>query len=266
MHQSGNSYLLKLSVLFCFVFSLSFSGCKTLKKSGLGKKDKSEDSARAVLANISARAFQPEWLNAKARITYEDADLSIGGSATIRLKKDSVLWMSIKKLGFEVVRAKVTPDSVYILDRINNEYAVFSLQYLEESYSLPGDFQLLQSIFLGSPYFYNPAGVALEQTPEAYKLTDQFQMHQITYQVDPSNYSLKRLDYQTIGGDRQLQVDLEDYNKIEGKQLFSYFRNLSMTSSETGNLGMTLKFSQIELDVPKSMSFQIPPRYSKMDE
>jgi hypothetical protein len=173
--------------------------------------------------------------------------------------------MSVRKLGFEVARAMVTPDSVYIIDRLNNEYAIFGLDYLEKTYNFPGNFQLLQSIFLGNPHFLNPREILLEQEAEALNLTDQYQEHQITYRIDPGDFTLRRLNYQDRYSDRQLWVDLEEYDKVDENRVFSYFRNLRMTSIDTGNLGVTIKFSQIELDVPREMGFRIPPRYSRME-
>ena len=255
-----------LSKGFTFFVLLSLlSTCNTLKKAGFGKKDTSESSARAIISAIEKQSLQADWFTAKARISYKDKDMSVSGSATIRMKTDSLLWISIKKLGFEVARAAITKDSVYVLDRLNNEYAIYGLDYLQESYNLPGDFQLLQSVVFGKPYFFDEQSVTLSPEEDAYVLKNSFYGHQIEYQVDQKDLRLLQLDYETNLGAQKMKIDLTEYEELADKQLFSYFRTLKMNSPDTGTTDVTIKFSQVELDTPKEVQFRIPSRYTKMD-
>ncbi|HAR20844.1 MAG TPA: DUF4292 domain-containing protein, partial [Cytophagales bacterium] len=41
---------------------------------------------------------------------------------TIRIRKDSVIWISVNPaLGIEVVRALITKDSIFVIDKIHKD-------------------------------------------------------------------------------------------------------------------------------------------------
>jgi hypothetical protein len=234
-----------------------------LKKKDVDK-DKVDNSAQSVIKAINKQAFRSDWMSAKARISFKNDDMSVSGSATFRLKTDSVLWVSVKKLGFEVARALITKDSVLVIDRINNEYGRFDLSYLESSYNLPANFGMVQSVILGKPYFINPAKVELKQATEAFQLTDRIPGHQITYSVDRKDFRLLGMEYSSTLGDQRLQANLSEYAEIAKQQNFSYFRDFRLEEKDASITEVTIKFSQIELDTPQDIPFEIPRRYSRM--
>ena len=251
-------------VMLFFLFFVS--SCDTLKKVGLGKKEDMTNSSQAIISAMEQKAVKADWFNAKARISFKNSDMSVSGSATIRMKTDSILWVSVKKLGFEVARAMITTDSVYIIDRFNREYAIYDLDYLKESYQLPGDFKLLQSVLFGQAYFFEPRKATLEENDDLFIVKDGSMQHQLAYQVDPKDYRVLQLDYQAAFSQQKLKVELEEYDEIKDKQLFSYFRRMSMTDPEDGPTDVSIKFSQIELDTPRDTDFRIPSRYTRMDD
>jgi len=69
---------------------------------------------------------------------------------TMRLKRDSVLWMSINGFGIEAIRIKANPDSVRILNRIERTYQILSFKDFAASVHAPVNFTLFQSAVLGS--------------------------------------------------------------------------------------------------------------------
>jgi hypothetical protein len=52
---------------------------------------------------------------------------------------------------------------------------------------------------------------------------------------------------------------------MEGTNKFSYFRALQFISPETGTISLDLKFSKVDLNTPKSLTFDIPSHYTKVD-
>ncbi len=253
------------SLLFLLLIGL-LSSCGGLKKGTEANKDISEDNPMALLERLAAKELDAEWLNANARIAYKGGGMSVSGSANIRMKKDSLIWIRVKKLGFEVARAMITVDSVYILDRLNNEYAIYDLDYLEHSYNLPGDFQMVQNLFLGQPYFMEPRAVNLSIEEQAYQLTEASSNFQVDYTIAPDDLRLEALQFASKDGKDDLKAAFSEFGTLDNNQLFSYFRQLDMSSSSLGQTNITIKFSQIELDQPKDTGFRIPSRYTRMDD
>lgn len=74
-----------------------------------------------------------DYLNTRTKIQYRDEDRNVSTSANIRIKKDSIIWMSLTPLfGIEVARALVTQDSLVLMNRLNKEYMVYDFKNLSE--------------------------------------------------------------------------------------------------------------------------------------
>ena len=59
-------------------------------------------------------------------------------------------------------------------------------------------------------------------------------------------------------------MSLDGYDDTPDKQKFSYLRLLNLNGEETGKINVELKFSEVELNVPKSLPFEIPVRYLRV--
>lgn len=249
------------SIIFAILILVA-SGCGSAKK---GTKNVRKRSAEFIMQQVAENQVRADWLDARARISYADEDMSVRGTALIRIQRDSLVWMSVRKLGFEVARVQVTPDSVYVIDRINNEYRIFDLGYIQSSYNLPADFQLLQTILIGNAWFSGTVRPSVETSAEAYVLSEKSPLRNLTYRVRSSDFRLSAISIDEPVADRSVQLRLSEYQPTADDQLFAYFRTFNITSPETGAISMDMKFSAVTLNQPKSTRFEIPERYTRME-
>ena len=64
-----------------------------------------------------------EYVSLRSKIKYADESTKQRVVATIRLKKDSILWFSVTPgLGIEAARGVITKDEFIILDRLHKTY------------------------------------------------------------------------------------------------------------------------------------------------
>ncbi|HQU59467.1 MAG: DUF4292 domain-containing protein [Phaeodactylibacter sp.] len=240
---------------------LVFSSCSTARKGG--KTARKEINSAYLLEQLSQTRLQPDWFESKLRIDYSDESQSVSASATIRMKRDSLVWLSVRKLGFELARMLVTTDSVYALDRINNEYTIESLDFLATSYGLPADLRQLQDFILGNAIFFDPTGMKAEPLGSAYHLSGRGAQMESDYWIDASDFHLNRMAFNDIRNEQKMSVGLEEYGQLSGNQKFSYLRNLELDGRYTGKTTVGLKFSSVETDIPKDIRFEIPNRYTR---
>ena len=73
-------------------------------------------------------------------------DIAISGQ--VRLRRDSVLWLSANKF-IELGRAKFTPDSVFVYAKVMNRYFAGTYAEMEKELGFTTDFATLQALFLG---------------------------------------------------------------------------------------------------------------------
>jgi len=157
------------------VVSLTTSCTSSQRLIARGETDKLSD--RAFLA--WAISQDPNWQNVDIRGKGEFEQGNTQQSFTYRLKliRDSVIWVSISKFGFEGVRALITTDSVFVLNRLDRTYSSGNLAALGERYQVPASFSYLEGLLLGlgelaqksTPYAAPPAIPNAEDT-RGYKL------------------------------------------------------------------------------------------------
>lgn len=250
------------SLLFLIFISLGFSACKAAKKPKTDTNVSGDSATEVLLRKMATKEIKAKSMDAKAKIDFRSPDMSASGMANIRFQQDSGLWISVKKLGFEVARARVDADSVRILDRLNNEYSAYALDYLSKEYQLPADLKMIQQIVLGNLFFLSRRVTSTLQDGK-YVLNDLGETRQAKFSIDASNYRLLQMDYSEPNANRALKLDLGDYKPSNDKQDFSYLRTLNLSSKETGNVLINIQFTQVELNVPTSMPFEVPNRFKK---
>lgn len=242
-----------ISFLLIFLFS-----CSPKLKKNLSISE--ADNPTFFLENAS---YLPEWMEGRCQLQVESGKTSLSGQAIIRMKKDSAIWVSVRKLGFEVGRALVLKDSFFYVDRINNSFQALPISYLNEKYKLPGNFFYLQALILGNApkesishfkYLKKEDSVGYLQQPYGNGL--------LSLVWDFNNKRISSLDWLQSTENKFFKMNLLDYKELESKRQFSYFRDLNIQSAETGNLHVNLSFNQVQFDLPVSLRFETPQRYS----
>lgn len=224
-------------------------------------------STNYLLKQLKVNELEAEWLSAKARITFKDIDQTRKFTANIRIRKDSVIWMNVKKVNVEAARILVTKDSIYIINRLDKEYYVKGLDFVEERFNLPGQFQALQTAILGNPFFFDQQKLKAGITNQQYQLSSGRETRMLSdYFINGISYALEQMSFLDLERDRKLKVFLEEYLPVGEEFMFAHNRNFFIDSEETGEVEVKMKFSKVEINVPKTIRFSISDRYTRVDE
>jgi len=91
-----------------------------------------------------------EWLTAKVDIDAEGNGMAFNDlSGQLRIAKDSIVWLSVTApMGVEVIRAKCSNDSVWVLNRMEKTYLAESLDDVSAKLGMPLSLPLLQTLLL----------------------------------------------------------------------------------------------------------------------
>lgn len=255
--------------LIIFIVIFIFPACKTTGKLG-GKKLKKR-KPDFLLEQLRENRKSAEWLSAKAAIAYRDDNQRIKITSYVRMRKDSLIWMNVKKLGVEAARVQITPDSIYVLDRLNKEYLVKPFDFVSEQFQMPQavrenmNFQALQNLFLGNPVFIPVETFESSIELDHYQLDGTYDNIECNYQLRGEDYELKALQFVDNRDKKEVEFSFDDYQTLDNGQKYSYFRNIKLMSEQTGNVDMSIQLSKLELDVPKTIRFEVPSRYTRID-
>ena len=258
-----NKYLL---LIITIVIGLSSTSCRS-KKNPDGSAAVKSKSAKFLVKKIEQDKIDVKWLDAKAKIDFKTDDIAQSATLYIRMCKDSAIWMVGKKFGFEGVRALVTPDSVFMLDRLQNQYRVSDMSLIQNQFSLPLSFYDLQDIILGNL-------ILVPDTKSLSTAIDQKQYHlsekeagEMTkdYWLNGYSYSPERMRFTMPAQNRAALIENGDHRKIDGAGLFSHDRYLNFRSPETGEVILDMEFTKVAVNEPVSLKFEVPSHYERVD-
>ncbi len=247
------NWLFSLFILSGFLFSLLVvQGCKTT--SGVtGTVPSSANSAAALLDSMQRHAFYFDWFTGKARVeVYEDGNKT-EFTASIRIRKDSAIWLSISPaLGLEAARVLITHDSIRVIDRLNGESFSKDYRYFTGYTSLPVTYDLLQDLIMGVPLFSDLQTFDVSRSDSAYTLVSNSGNHS-------NRITLNRVFLpvqQTISDSARttLSISQQQY-EIPYTTPFSLWRKIELQQRLAMKIIIT--FSKIKVNEPVKLPFGV---------
>jgi hypothetical protein len=222
------------------------------------------EEARANVAEIDFR-----YLTAKSKISFKSPEQDIdNANINLRVRKDSLIWLSVNKLGIEAVRGLITRNSITIIDKIHGEYAVYDFPTLSKQFNFEMNFDLLQALVVGNlPLPRRPAQKIKNER-------DYLLLRQSEGKVLVENYigeedrKLKKLMLTEQPTKNTLRLDYEDFTSLNSF-LFPYTSLLTLDykSKTDGQFYQTLlriKHSKVELvEKNPGFPFTIPANYQR---
>ena len=266
-------------LLFTTLVVITSVGCKTAKKiqAAVDKKDSTsinitqpvnEDSILLVknaLQEVYSKKIDYKTFSAKIKVEYEDAKGKQPNiTAYVRALKDSLIWISGYATIFnvEAFRILIKKDSVFVLDKINKEVKLRSIDYLQEVTEIPFDFETLQNLLIGNPIFLDENVISYKETDSKILLATlgKYFKHLLTLNKTDHFLIHSKLDDVNIVRNRTADITYGDYVNNNGVN-FSTFREI--TVSEKNKLDVLLNFKQYEFNKELVIIFNIPANYTR---
>ena len=123
-----------------FCFGIAFLGFLLVSTSCASRKK--------VVQPEQPQAF--EWLTANMDIQAEGNGMTYNDlSGQIRMRKDSLVWFSVTAtMGVEALRAKVSNDSIWVLNRLEKTYLAEPLDSVSVQLGIPLTLPWVQTLLL----------------------------------------------------------------------------------------------------------------------
>src|SRR6267154_1196315 len=91
-----------------------------------------------------------EYMHGKARLNFKDEKKDLDVKAHIRIRKDSVIWMTFSVVGVQGGKALINRDSITIVSTVDREYYVFDYAELSKRFNFKIDYAVIQGAMLGN--------------------------------------------------------------------------------------------------------------------
>lgn len=246
-------------ILLLTLFTIVVTSCK---------KDIATTGAKEIdLENVHILPLDFNYLSTKSKVNFQDKNTDISLTATIRIKQDSLIWMSLSPaLGIEAVRGLITRDSIFIINRLNRTYSVFDFASLGKKFNFDINYDLVQAMLLGDMPF------AQSQQDRVMKKGRNILIHQekgeiaIDNYIDPEKMKTERVQLYEASTTNTLTLLYDNFQSFTG--VFLPYSSKIVLSYQEGKERQT---TLIDIDHGKAeiasaslqFPFNIPQKYDR---
>ena len=147
----------KYTIYGIFIFLLSASmACKSKQGLSDGTKPGTEEPMSAETAAMMKKVMETQlpytWFAASGQGKIDWDGQRLSAKINVRILHDKIIWVQIQKLGFEIGRMLITPDSAFFINRFERSYAVYRTEEFLEEYNVPADFDMFSRVFTVGAY------------------------------------------------------------------------------------------------------------------
>jgi len=162
------------NIIIIFIFLLVLVSCKTIRFVNDGKGEIIRP--QRLYRQLEANRFDFENVNLKfsADVELGESSQSFGGN--IRIKRDSIIWMSLRSFNVEGLRIVITKDSVKYINRLDNTYYLGEFSFLQDRFAIDVDYNALEAIFTNNFFFY-PSSEDTAKSVSDFKLCEDSVYH-----------------------------------------------------------------------------------------
>ncbi len=252
---------LRCFLLFLPVAVMLLSSCASWRKTPRADISLSLDQ---LIEKVEENAFRYEWFSAKLGLQGEMDNTTfprLGGQ--LRMQKDKAIWISANAfLGMEMVRLKITPDSIWMVNKMQDTYLAEPLPDLMRKIGLDLSFSDIQKILVGNVSIINANDVkALQKVGRG--------LYRIEKQGDAAK--LERYDIlsdlfkisNAVRSSDKWKADLgfDDFITI-GNQCIPSIINANFTGKS--HISAVVTYSNMTLNDPKPMPLRIDENYERV--
>lgn len=263
------NFITSLALILLILTTYSCKSKKELVKSKPTTETGPMESTSKTEASIFRKKALSEQFDFKTLSIKAKADLNINNnknnvSMTLRLRKDEAIWVSVTALaGLEVARALITPDSIKVLNRLQEIYMAKPFSYIYRFTNRKIDFKAVQAILLGNPF----PGTINDSTAIQVSGSDTHmngKMESLVYTLIFN--SMNKLTFNHVKDSihgQTMEVTYGNFEAVSGTRLASEVHLKTAAGRQAVAIG--LKYTSVTINEPVEFPFSIPKRFTKMD-
>jgi hypothetical protein len=216
--------------------------------------------------NIAIEEIDFEYFHGKARINIRDDKKEKDVKATIRIRKDSVIWMDISVVGVSGARALINHDSITIRSNVDKEYFVFEFAELSKRFNFEINYQIVQAALLGNLLYDKRTDDKVKADGSFTVLEQEVGTTTIKNYINTASSKLERIELKEANTNNSLVVNYSNFQSV-GPKVFPYngvIQLLYKTAAGVLNNTITVEYNKAEVgDRELRFPFNIPRKYER---
>ncbi|HEX8041674.1 MAG TPA: DUF4292 domain-containing protein [Chryseosolibacter sp.] len=207
-----------------------------------------------------------DYFQGKARMVLRDANKEREVKANIRIRKDSVIWMTFSVIGVQGGKALIDKDSITIVSTVDKEYYVFPYKELSDRFHFTIDYNVVQAAMLGNPIIPRSADDQVEQESSMYLLKQEQSNVNVVNYVNAASMKIEKVELKEENSMNSLVINYSNFQPV-GSKVFPYNGTINLfykTVSGLLNTTIIFEYNKAEVgDRELRFPFNIPKRYER---
>ncbi|MBL0742322.1 DUF4292 domain-containing protein [Chryseolinea lacunae] len=207
-----------------------------------------------------------EYLHGKARMILRDAKKEREVKANIRVRKDSVIWMTFSVIGVQGGKALINKDSITVVSNVDKEYYVFDYAELSKRYNFEINYDVIQAAMLGNLIKPRTDSDDILQESSFFILKQHANTVFVDNFINTASNKLEKVEMKESNSSNSLVINYSNFQPV-GPELFPYNGTISLfykTVSGLLNTTIVFEYNKAEVgDKELKFPFNIPKRYER---
>lgn len=255
-------------LLLPFLFTVFIMGCKTTSTVKTAAIDYSNCTTAGfttskLIEHYDSLTANYNWIKVKTDIKAELKGETLEFSASLRIKKDSLVYGSLTKAGITVAKFLATKDSIQLLDLFHKKQKKGSYAEIDSILGFHLPFETLENLFFGVPTFVNDT--LSYQTNVG---TSAVNFTSTTDHISQMNsFSCDTINLQTCILSTDSNIIETNYSNPEDINDVTLNKNITLKAKKGDNVVILLELEITRIKFYESLKipFDVPSDYENMD-
>ncbi len=209
------------------------------------------------------------FLSAKGKAQVNMKGNKQGANLALRMRRDSIIWVSASLVGIEGVRAVLTRDSVRVLNRLEHTYFSGGYSYLSKLLNVPVSFAQMQALLLGD-YVPAPAGTTPKvATEEAGRQRVSYPLAGVLVErlLQAGTGRVQQFRVSDDSTKRNLTVDYTDFRPLDesGSLPFAHATFIQAQQPSAGVVTAAINYTKVNIGRERlAFPFAVPKGYKRL--
>ena len=246
----------------------------------LGKCRLDFKNSKALTRYIRENEVKYNWLFLKSNVTtmFEGEDKSF--DAKVRLRKDSLMLITIELLSIDFAKVLISKDSIKMVDYHHKKYFKGDFNYINDLLNADLDFNVIQSVIIGNSAEFTEDDEKLKPVTDrencCYMLSTERKKHLRRIEkgqedvkkalqiitLNPDNFKITKNEFVDPLSNRSFIANYSNFKNADS--LFAPY-NVNIDIKAEKNMNIKIEYVRIEKDKAQKFNFSIPSKYDKIE-
>lgn len=246
------------------ILTLLLGACRSADTASKGVR-LNKMSKKALIENLNSTQSQFSTFESRIKVKYEDSKRMQNLTVTLRMQKDSLIWMNASFLGISMARALITPEKVQYYEKIDKTYFEGDFNILSRYLGTELNFYQLQNLLLAEPLI-TLANVPFETRTEKkfYRVDTKDEAENILMMLllRPDNFKTASQQIIRRNQNQMVTAQYDGFQEVSG---FVFPDKVTITATDSQEkININLQYDRPEINHRLNLPFNIPLGYTQL--